>query len=93
MANSLKQKLNDYIKLMGEADYDDIKQKCESKYFGKYYRITTAERRLRNESPNIEAVYQNGYIVKYKYKIDNLPPEERPIRKVEEINGVTHIYQ
>jgi hypothetical protein len=69
MKNSIKEKLNSYIKLKGIVPYNEIKEKCETGYFGKYYRISTAERRLRpSESPDIEAIYQNGYIVSYKHK-------------------------
>jgi hypothetical protein len=69
MKNSLKAQLNFLIKSRGEISYQEIKEKCESGYFGKYYRITTAERRLRHsESPEVEAVEKNGYIISYKSK-------------------------
>lgn len=64
---SLRKKLNDYIKLRGEVSYNEIKSKVESNYFGKYYRMETAGRRLRkSESPDIEEVMKDGYILAYK---------------------------
>jgi hypothetical protein len=41
---------------------------CENGKFGKYYRIETADRRLRrSESPNIEPVMKDGYITSWKW--------------------------
>lgn len=69
MKQSLKKQLNDLIRAKGQVEYNEIKRLCESGYFGKYYRMTTAERRLRkSESPDIEEVMQNGYILSYKAK-------------------------
>ena len=63
---SLKSKLTDKIKLEGELSYDYVKMLVESGYFGRKYRISCAERRLR-ESPDIEIIKENGCIVKYRF--------------------------
>jgi len=69
MKQSLRSQLNQLIKLRGEVPYNEVKEKCESGYFKKYYRITTAERRLHaSESPEIEAIYKDGYIISYRHK-------------------------
>ena len=68
MKLSLHQKLNDLIKFRGEILYSEIKQKCESGYFGKYYKISNLERRLRkSESPDIEPIIERGFIKSYKW--------------------------
>ena len=85
MKKSLRQQLNDLIRARGEVSYNEIKDKCESGYFGAYYRITTAERRLRkSESPAIEAVIKDGYIKSYKLVE---PIKYREVVAVHPVNG------
>jgi len=88
---SLKKNLNEYIKLKGEAEYQDLKLKCETSYWGRYYRMSTAERRLR-ESPDIQALYENRVIKKYKFK-GEIKPEERPVKKIVQLEDKVIIYQ
>ena len=65
----LRTKLNQYIKIYGTVGYNEIKRLCETGYFGKYYRMTTAERRLRkSESLDIEEVMKDGYIIAYRHR-------------------------
>jgi len=89
---SLKKNLNEYIKLKGEVEYQDLKLKCETGYWGRYYRATTMERRLRNESLEVQAVYENGTIKRYKYTGDT-KPEERPIKKIVQLEDRVILYQ
>lgn len=65
---SLKSKLNNLIRQRGQISYSELKGLVESTYFGKYYRMSTAERRLRNESPDVEHIYENGAVKFYKWK-------------------------
>ena len=66
---ALKSKLNAYIKVYGEVSYNELKDKVENGYFGRKYRVSNMERRLRaSESPDIETVMQNDYIVAYRHK-------------------------
>ena len=65
---SLREKLNQLIRQRGQVSYNEVKNLVESNYFGKYYRMSTAERRLRNESPDVEHIYENGAIKFYKWK-------------------------
>lgn len=68
MKNSLKEQLNFLIRVRGEVSYNEIKVMCENGKFGKYYRIETADRRLRkSESPNVEPIMEKGYIIAWKY--------------------------
>jgi hypothetical protein len=65
----LKTKLNEYIRIYGQVSYNELKDKVENGYFGRKYRVSNMERRLRpSESPDIEEVRQNGYIIAYKHK-------------------------
>ena len=65
---SLRIKLNQYIQQNQVVSYGDIKQKVESGFFGKVYRMSNAERRLRqSESPDIEAEIIDGVIRNYKW--------------------------
>jgi len=64
---SLKQQLHDWIKRDGYVPYQDIKQACENGSLGQYYKISNAERRLRqSESPLIESVKEKNYIKGYR---------------------------
>jgi hypothetical protein len=66
---SLKDKLNKWIQKKGEVKHEDVKFACENNFFGKKYKISTAERRLRpSESPEVETVERNGAIYLYKIK-------------------------
>lgn len=68
MKTSLRVKLNSYIQARGQVSYQEIKQLCESGYFGRIYRISNAERRLRkSESPDIEAIEEGGAIKNYRH--------------------------
>ena len=67
MKQSLKEKLNNLIRQKGRIEYNELKGLVESNFFGKFYRISTAERRLRNESPEVEAEMKDGYIVAYRW--------------------------
>ena len=80
MKISLRQKLNDFIKQRGQVSYDEIKRLCETGYFGSYYRMATAERRMRpSESPDIEPIIEGGYIKAYKH-LKPIEWEERAVR-------------
>jgi hypothetical protein len=79
---SLKSKLNEWIKREGQVAWVDIKSACETGKFGRIYKLSNAERRLRaSDSPNIETVMsENGkYIMAYKAK----PPLPSPALKPE----------
>ena len=81
---SLRQKLNDWIKREGQVSYADICYACNSGKFGRTYKPSNAERRLRaSESPDIETVMEGNYIKAYKHK--------NPIqyRQVNVINPIT----
>lgn len=66
---SLKEKLNNLIRQKGVVSYIEIKNLCESGKFGRYYKMSNVERRLRkSDSPEIESVYENGYIKYYKWR-------------------------
>jgi hypothetical protein len=64
---SLKENLNKYIQEHGEVEYQSLKDLVEGGYFKKKYRMETATRRLRNESPEVQAIEENGYIIKYRW--------------------------
>ena len=65
---SLKEKANNLIRLKGAVSYREIKALCESGYFGRLYKVSNLERRLRkSESPNVESVYENGHIKEYRW--------------------------
>ena len=62
---SLKQRLNEAIKINGSMTFDEIKKYTEE--LG--YKLSNAERRLRpSESPNIERIEKNGAIVAYRWE-------------------------
>ncbi len=68
MKNSLKEKLNSYIRVNGQVSYNTIKDLVEIGFFQKKYRMSTAERRLReSESPEVEAIVEGGAIKYYKW--------------------------
>lgn len=66
----LKIQLQNLIEKYHFMSYDEIKRFCESGQSGKFYRMSTAERRLRpSESPMIEAVYSDrGFVKGYKFR-------------------------
>lgn len=72
MAESLIKQLNNWIKnANGEMVTIDALEK-QVKVWG--YKISNYERRLRpSNSPNVEAIKKDGYIVGYKWKENNLP--------------------
>lgn len=63
---SLKKQLQEWVKRDSFVSYHDIKKSCEDRSFGKYYRITTAERRLR-EIIFISPVKEGGAVVGYQW--------------------------
>ena len=68
---SLKQQLQDWIKRDGEVSWTDVVYACNSGKFGRTYKPSNGERRLRaSESPEIETVMsENGkYIKSYRHK-------------------------
>lgn len=66
---ALRTKLNEFIRIYGQVSYNELKDKVENGYFGRKYRVSNMERRLRpSESPDIEEVRQNGYILAYKHR-------------------------
>ena len=68
MKNSLKSKLNELIKIRGEISYSELCAMLERGSFGRYYKRSCLERRLRkSESPNIESVIENGYVKSYRW--------------------------
>jgi hypothetical protein len=69
MRTSLREQLNSYIRINGKVSYNTIKDLVETGFFGKVYKISNAERRLRqSESPDVEAEYENGHIKSYVWK-------------------------
>jgi len=78
---SLKKQLNNWIQREGYVSYNDIKKSCEDRSFGKYYRITTAERRLR-EIMLVSPVKEGGAVVGYQW-IE--PPKMLPEFKREQV--------
>lgn len=68
MKQSLREQLNNLIKQRGRIPWQEVKQICESGSFGRMYKVSNAERRLRHsESPNVETEMQGGHIVAYKW--------------------------
>lgn len=68
---SLKSKLQEWIIRDKYVLHRDIKFACENQHFGRYYKIGTAERRLRSsDSPMIEPDIVNGSIKGYKLSED-----------------------
>lgn len=66
---SLRQKLNNYIANHGQVSYQVLKQMLENGDFGRRYKLSNLERRLRpSESPEVEAVVENGAITAYRWK-------------------------
>lgn len=69
MKPSLRVQLNNLIQMRGSVPWEEIKQKCEGRYFGRIYKLSNAERRLRaSESPQVETEMRNGHIVRYIWK-------------------------
>lgn len=86
---SLKQNLNEWIRNAGYVSHTDIRIACETGKFGRTYRLSNAERRLRpSESPDIEEVMENGYIIAYKHKN---PVKFREARVLNEDGSVNKI--
>lgn len=68
MRNSLREQLNSYIRVNGVVSYNTLKDLVESGFFGKKYRASTMERRLRSsESPMVDVDMDNGYIIRYRW--------------------------
>jgi hypothetical protein len=66
MKKPLIKQLNEYIQFHGEVYHNDIKQKCETGYWGRYYKISNAERRLRpSDSPHVFPVMEGNHVKKY----------------------------
>ena len=63
---ALKTHLENYIRVNGEVSYQVIKDLVETGYFLKKFRMTTAERRLR-DSTNVEPVKKNGAVIAYRW--------------------------
>lgn len=63
---SLKKQLQEWVMRDGYVSYNDIKKSCEDRSFGKHYRITTAERRLR-EIVFVSPVKEGGAVVGYQW--------------------------
>ena len=65
----LKKQLQDWIEKDGYVSFNDIRKFCEEGWSGKFYKTSTAERRLRpSESPMIEPVENGNYIKGYRWK-------------------------
>jgi len=66
----LRKQLNSWIEKDGFVSFNDIRKFCEEGWNGRIYKVSTAERRLRqSESPMIEAVYsEKGYIQGYHFR-------------------------
>jgi hypothetical protein len=68
---SLYTKLHEFIKKNKRVSYQDIVDGCQSGLFGKIYKPSNAERRLRpSESPEIRTIRKNGSIAYYEYRSD-----------------------
>src|ERR1035437_1277481 len=83
MKNSLKQKIVDWLKKDGQVSYKQIEVACEDGSFGRWYKLSNCERRLReltdnrhqSYNPDIEKIEKNGAIIAYRHK--------NPVRFVE----------
>jgi hypothetical protein len=65
---SLHQQLNDWVRKDGYVSHTAIEKACDNSVFGRYYKISNAERRLRkSESPFVETVYDGKAIIGYKW--------------------------
>lgn len=68
MKTSLREKLNLLIRQRGQISYNEIKTMCESGAFGRKYRISNLERRLRgSESPDVKSVMSGNHIAYYQW--------------------------
>ena len=88
---SLLKNLNEFIRLKGEVEWSEIKEKCDNGYWGRTFKLSNAERRLR-ESPDILALYENRVIKRYKFK-GEVKPEERPIKNIIQLEDRVILYQ
>lgn len=72
---SLKKQLTNLIKSRGEITYFELKDMLEAGAFGKVFKTSTMQRKLReSESPMIESLYKKGCVVGYKFKeIEEIP--------------------
>lgn len=70
MRNSLHKNLNRYIQVNGTVSYNTIKDLVETGFWGRKFRMSTAERKLRpSNSPEVESVMnEHGVIVAYRWK-------------------------
>lgn len=69
MKQSLREKLNLYIRQKGTVSWLEVKEICETGKFGRTYKLSNAERRLRqSESPDVEAIEEHGHIVSYRWR-------------------------
>lgn len=85
MKTSLRQKANDLIRARGWISYDEIRHKCEQGYFGRYFKISNLERRLRkSESPDIDTDYKDGHIVAYRW---STPVKYQTARVINPLTG------
>lgn len=87
---SLRQQLNDLIRVRGEISYNELNKMRENRYFGRYYKETTMMRRLeKSESPDVEAVIEGGIIIKYSWV--GKPPQKIEYKVLDEVGRVEKI--
>ncbi len=68
MKQSLREQLNNLIRQRGSVPWKEIKEICDKGSMGRIYKLSNAERRLRqSESPNVETVMEHGHIIAYKW--------------------------
>ena len=88
----LKSKLNSYIKVYGEVSYNELKDKVENGYFGRKYRVSNMERRLRaSESPDIETIMRDNYIVAYRHRNPQKWQEAKVLSPTGEVEKIIKI--
>ena len=87
---SLKYQLEKLIQSEGEVTYSRIKTLLENGYFNKPYRLSNAERRLR-ELSNIQAVLENGHIKSYRWI--GAPQQVLPQYRYETIGETVHVFK
>ncbi len=84
MRISLHEKLNTYIAQKGIVSHQEIKQLIEQGYFGRMYRLSNAERRLRHsESPMVRSIYEEGVVKRYEWIGQPIQQPKVRVMKVE----------
>ncbi len=86
MKNSLKNQLNKILQEKGELEWRQIVEWCDTGYFGQKYKVSTAEKKLRELHPDAVGLDEFGNetsqfncnpIVKYVWRGEPAPKPQR----------------